>query len=118
MQALLCFGYAAACAHERRVEEIRVPIMQLAPYPSKRARRECPKCLLLTSRDIAQNANVLRENVLAGADNCDRCGFKLLLAPLSIWTLTTDRVFLKFRKNVTNFETFLKIVILVGVDKL
>jgi hypothetical protein len=92
--------------------------MQLAADPSQRAGRECTKRLLLTSSNVAKYTNVLREDVLACADYGDRRSLELLLAPLSVRTLATDRVLLKLGEDVADLETLLQIVVLIGVYKL
>ena len=77
MEALLRLGHAAASVHEDGVEEVGVAVVQLAADRGERAREEGAERLLLASGDVTEDADVLREDVLAGADDGDGLGVEL-----------------------------------------
>ena len=118
VKTLLRLGDTAARRHEERVEEIRVTVVQLAANPRKRARREGTERLFLSSREVTEDTNVLREDVLARADDGDRGALEVLVAPLRVRALARDRVLLELREHVPDLETFLEVVVLVRVDEL
>ena len=118
MQSLLSFRHAPTGVHERRVEEVGMSVVQLAADPRQRAGREGPKRLLFTSGNIAEDTDVLREDVLACADDGDRRGLELLLTPLRVRTLTADRVLLKLGEDVADLKTLLEVVVLICVYEL
>jgi hypothetical protein len=72
MQTLLRLRNSATGIHEKTVQEIGMSVVQLAADSSRRTGREYTECLLLASSQIAKNTDVLREDVLACADNSDR----------------------------------------------
>lgn len=52
VETLLSLGYATSSAHERRIEEIRVTVMEFPSDPRKRPRSHSTECLFLSSSDI------------------------------------------------------------------
>lgn len=71
MQSLLCLRHPSSSCHEQSVQEIRVTVVQLGAQPRPSTSREGTEGLLLASRDVSQDTNVLREDVLASTDNGD-----------------------------------------------
>ena len=59
-------------------------IVQLSTNPSEDTRRERTERLLLSGGDVAEDTDVLREDVLARADDGNRELGELLLAPLCV----------------------------------
>ena len=118
METLLRLRHTATRRHERRVEEIGVTVVQLSADPREDARRERTERLLLSGRDVTEDTDVLREDVLARADDGDRELGELLLAPLRVRTLARDVVLLELAKYVPDLDTLLQVVVLVGINEL
>jgi hypothetical protein len=74
--------------------------------------------LFLSCGDVSQHTDILREDVLASADGRDGRFVELLVSPLRVGALTRDGILFKLTKNVSDLQTFLKVVVLVGVDQL
>ena len=65
MQTLLGLGDAPTGGHEDAVEEIRMAVMQLASDLGQRPSEEGAEGLFLAGRHVTEDADVLREDVLA-----------------------------------------------------
>ena len=95
-----------------------MPIVQLPSDPRKRARRERAKRLLLARGQVTEDTDVLREDVLARADDRDRRLLEVLVAPLRVRALARHRVLLELREHVPDLQALLQVVVLVRVDQL
>ncbi len=118
MQALLRLGDTAASRHVQRVQEIRVSVVQLSADPGHRPRRQSTERLLLSSGQITQDTDVLRENVLAGADNSDGRALEVIVVPLCVRALTRHGVLLELGEHVPDLQALFEVVVLIRVDEL
>ena len=117
MQTLLRLGHATTRCHVHRVQKVGVTVVELTTDLGHTTRGHSTECLLLTSCHITKNTNVFRENVLLRAHNCHRRLAKDVVSwAVGILGRHVDR--LKLGKDVTDLETFLQIVVLVGINQL
>jgi hypothetical protein len=96
-----------------------VTVMKLSTDVRERPSSEGTECLLLSSSDITEDTNVFRENVLSSSENSDgELGTESLVTGSSVRRLVRDLEFLKLAEDVSDLETFLEVVVLIGIDKL
>ena len=112
VKSLLCLGDTTSRRHEDSVEDIRVTVVKLTADLRQCSSGHSTECLFFTSCDITENTNVLREDVFTSTNDSDWRLLELSMAPLRVWRLVGDSVFLELSKNVTDLETFLEIIVL------
>jgi len=94
-----------------------VSIVEFTTNPCHRASGEGTKCLFLSSCEITQDTNILREDVFTRANDGNRPFTEILVVPLAVRVLVRHCVFFELGKNIPDFETFFKVVVLVGIDE-
>lgn len=117
METLLSLRDTTASSHENTVQEIRMSVMELATDLSEGSGEESTERLFLSGSDVTQDTNVLGENVFTSTQDGDG---------IEIFSNVARRVrrdiisvhLLEFSENASDLETFLEIVVLVGVDEL
>ena len=93
-------------------------VMQLSTDVRQTPRRKGTERLLLSSSDITQNTDILREDVLSRTKNRHGELGKLGVSSRGVRRLVRDSEFLKFTQNVSDLQTFFEVVVLVGIDEL
>src|ERR1700749_3211860 len=92
-------------------------VMEFTTNGGESTSKKGTKCLFLTSRDITQDTNIFRENVFTSSKN----GHRICLRVLDTRSVRRDVIschFLEFSKNAADLETLLKVIVLVGINKL
>ena len=59
-----------------------------------------------------------QEGVFTSTDDGNRRFTEILVVPMAVRVLVRHLVFFELGKNILDFETFLKVVVLVGIDEL
>src|SRR5579862_2005921 len=117
MQTLLSLGNTTSCCHKDTIEEIRMTVMEFTADLSQGTSEKSTESLFLTGSDVTQNTDVLRENVFASTEDSDWGELRRSIAG-SVRRNGIDGHFFEFSENGTDLETFLEVIVLIGVNKL
>jgi hypothetical protein len=117
METLLSLGDTTTSCHEDTVEEIRVTVMEFTTNLSESTSEHGTECLFLSGGNVTEDTNVLRENVFTGSKNGDRVELSAGKTGSVRRNVVGCHLF-EFGKNAADLQAFLKVVVLVGVDKL
>jgi hypothetical protein len=118
VETLLSFGNTTSSVHVDGIKEIGMTVMKFSTNIRQRSSSEGTEGLFLSSSNVSEDTDVFRENVFSSTKDSDGVFGEGLMSGSGVRRLIGDLVFLEFPEDVSDLETFLEIIVLVGIDKL